>query len=108
MYIHRGIVLLGNVTSEKHGIRNGLLYTIISIDEETEKVDFEGIPHAFSFDQVKKWLVLSYARTYASIQGTEFTESVCLWDTSHQFFTARHLFVGLSRCRDPAFIAIKP
>jgi len=108
MYIHEGIELLGNVTSEKRGIRNGLLYTVASIDREAQKVQFEGIEHAFSFDQVKKWLVLSFARTYASIQGTEFEESVCLHDTSHQFFTSRHLFVGLSRCKDPAFIALKP
>ena len=52
-------------------------------------------------------LIFAYAQTYASCQGTECDGPVCLWDTSHIYFTRRHLFVGLSRAKDPAFIAIK-
>ena len=48
-------------------------------------------------DQVKSWLRLSYAQTYASCQGTEFKDSLRLWDVSSERFTRRHLYVGLSR-----------
>ena len=105
MYIWPGIQLFGNVTAERKGIRNHVLYTVDCI--EKEKVRLVGLPHWYSLEQVKKWLVLAYAQTYASCQGTECDGPVCLWDTSHIYFTRRHLFVGLSRAKDPAFIAIK-
>ena len=105
MLIWPGIQLFGNVTAEKKGIRNHVLYTVKCI--EKEKVRLVGLPHWYTFEQVKKWLVLAYAQTYASCQGTECDGPVCLWDTSHIYFTRRHLFVGLSRAKDPAFIAIK-
>lgn len=50
-----------------------------------------------TFEQVKLWLRLSYAQTYASVQGSEFTAHLRLHDTTHHFFTLKHLFVGLSR-----------
>jgi hypothetical protein len=52
-----------------------------------------------TFEQVKSWLRLSYAQTYASVQGSEFTAQLRLHDTTHHFFSPRHLFVGLSRAR---------
>ncbi len=52
-----------------------------------------------TIDQVKSWLHLSYAQTYASAQGSEFTAQFRLHHTTHHLFTKRHLFVGLSRAR---------
>ena len=105
MFIWPGIQLFGHVTAEKKGVRNGVLYSVERIEDD--KVYLDGNSHGFTLDQVKSWLRLSYAQTYASCQGTEYNDSLCLHDSSHQFFTKRHLFVGLSRAKEGAFINIK-
>ena len=50
-----------------------------------------------SKEQVGSYLRLSYAQTYASVQGTEFSESLRLHDTNNSHFTKKHLFVAISR-----------
>ena len=59
-----------------------------------DKVGLAGLDAVFSYDQVKLWLRLSYAQTYASCQGAEFDGALRLWDVTHRFYTKRHLFVG--------------
>ena len=46
----------------------------------------------------------AWARTYASVQGTEFDEkeSVRMWDTRNSHFTLKTLYVGISRCKASA------
>jgi hypothetical protein len=98
MLIWPGIELLGAVPTERKGVRNGCLYTVTSV--EPDAVTLQELPGlTLTFEQVKSWLRLSYAQTYASVQGTEFTSQLRLHDTKHRFFTRRHLFVGLSRAR---------
>jgi hypothetical protein len=97
MLIWPGIQLLGAVPTERKGIRNGCLYTVSEIEGTVRSQELPGI--TLTFDQVKSWLRLSYAQTYASVQGSEFTSQLRLHDTTHHFFTQRHLFVGLSRAR---------
>ena len=104
MKLWPGLQLLGCVSAEKKGVRNGCLYTVESVGEG---VRLEGVESTFTFEQTTLWLRLSYAQTYASCQGTEFTESLCLWDVAHRYFSARHLFVGLSRAAQGAFISLK-
>ena len=67
----------------------------------------EGCPAASTFEQTTQWLRLAYAQTYAGCQGTECTESLCRWDVHHKHFSTRHLFVGLSRAAQGAFISRK-
>jgi hypothetical protein len=86
--------------------RNGCLYTVESIDREAKTLTLEGVG-SLSFEQVKVWLRLSYAQTYASCQGTEFADSLRLWDCAHRHFSRRHLFVGLSRARQNAQVSLK-
>ncbi len=86
-------------------MRHGRLLTVEIVGRDVVKL--EGFPAAFTFEQTTQWLRLSYAQTYASCQGTEFTESLCLWDVHHKHFTTRHLFVGLSRGAQGAFISLK-
>ena len=105
MLIWPSLQLIGCVSAEKKGIRNGCLYTVASACDDT--VRFEGVEASFTYEQVKLWLRLSYAQTYASCQGTEFEGALRLWDVSHKFFTRRHLFVGLSRSKNAAFIGLK-
>ena len=102
MLIWPGIQLLGAVPTERRGIRNGCLYTVAEVSGEDGTVriqELEGTNATFTFDQVKSWLRLSYAQTYASVQGTEFSAQLRLHDVGHRYFTRRHLFVGLSRAR---------
>ena len=94
MWIWPGIVLYACIPTERKGLRNQVLYTVQSITDDEVHVD-NGI--VLSYEDVKRYLRLSYAQTYASCQGSEFTGTLRLHDTSNRFFTKRHLFVGLSR-----------
>jgi hypothetical protein len=93
MWLWPGIELLGSAGSRR--IRNGVLYTVTAVSHDTVTLDDIQLTHA----QAAASLRLSYARTYASIQGTEFCGSVALWDTDAHHFTMRHLFVALSRAK---------
>jgi len=61
-----------------------------------------------TFQQVVSWLRPAWARTYASIQGTEFpqTETLRLWDTRNAHFSMRHLYVACSRAKDSTQIHV--
>ncbi len=76
-----------------------------SVSDDT--VRLEGMAASFTYDQVKQWLRLSYAQTYASCQGTEFESALRLWNVTNKFFTKRHLFVGLSRATLGSFSGLK-
>ena len=93
MWLWLGIKLLGAAT-EGEKVRNQV--TIRSLDNGV--VVFTcglSLPR----DKVADLFVLSYAQTYASCQGTEFDGMLRLHDTTHKFFTRRHLFVGPSRAK---------
>ena len=107
MLLWPGIQLYGCVLMETRGIRNGCLYTVESLDPAAETVKLEGVDGELSFDQAKTCLRLSYAQTYASCQGSEFGGSLRLHDCGHQFFTKRHLFVGLSRAKQDAQVSLR-
>jgi hypothetical protein len=96
MWLWPGIELLGSAGSRR--IRNGVLYTVTAVDHDSVTLGDIQLSHA----QAAASLRLSYARTYASIQGTEFDGTVALWDTEARHFTMRHLFVALSRAKNLA------
>jgi hypothetical protein len=105
MLLWPGIQLFG-CTSAAKAVRNGCLYTVESIDPGAQTLVLSGVG-SLTFDQARAWLRLSYAQTYASCQGTEFADSVCLWDTAHKHFGRRHLFVGLSRAKVNATVSLR-
>jgi hypothetical protein len=105
MLLWPGIQLFG-CTSAAKSIRNGCLYAVESIDTSTQTLVLGGVG-SLTFDQARTWLRLSYAQTYASCQGTEFADSLCLWDCAHRHFSRRHLFVGLSRARVNAAVSLR-
>jgi hypothetical protein len=102
MLLWVGLQLLGCGGSA----RNQVLYTIAAIDEEKEELTLEGLARPLSFAAVRASLRLSFAQTYASVQGTEYEEGLRLHDCRHKFFTRKHLFVGLSRSRSGALISL--
>ena len=87
----------------KRGLTNNCLYTVAAVSPESITLD-GGL--SLTHVQALTWLRLSYARTYASIQGTEFSESIRLYDTSSPHFTHRHLFVAVSRAMTGVVISI--
>ena len=81
-----------------------MLYTVKTIEDE--QVWLVELAKPLSFDQVKSCLRLSFAQTYASIQGNEYDEPLRLHDCAHRFFSRKHLFVGLSRSKQGAFVSL--
>ena len=96
MWLWPGIELLGSAGSRR--IRNGVLYTVTAVTAVSVTLGDIELTHL----QAAASLRLSYARTFASIQGCEFDGTVALWDTEARHFTMRHLFVALSRAKNAA------
>ena len=93
----------------RKSIRNNVLYQVQAIGEDTVTVtqaESEGHPVELTLSQVSEWLRLSFARTYASCQGTEFEGSLRLHDTTNPHFTMRHLFVAMSRAKECSKLSI--
>ena len=88
--------LLGCLPIEKQGVRNGVLYKIESITDDT--VHFEGGIFLSKEDCVQL-MRLSHAMTFASVQGRECDGSLCLHDCNNPHFTHKHLYVSLSRAK---------
>ena len=99
MWIWRGLELLGSTQSSKKGIRNNVMYVVEQINDDNIIMKKRGSEESITLskEQVGAYLRLSYAVTYASVQGTEFSESLRLHDTNNSHFTKKHLFVAISR-----------
>ena len=100
-------LLCCTAAGERHRVRNGCGYTVQEIDMEAHATKLVGLERWFDVDEVRDLLRLSHARTYASVQGHEFDGSVCLADMGHPRFTLRHLFLGLSHCRDAGAVRVE-
>jgi hypothetical protein len=100
MLIWPGLQLLGRGGP----VRNQVLYTVKTIDEEG--LFLEGQDKHMSFAQVKLNLRLSFCQTYASSQGNQFSEPLRLHDCGSRFFSRKHLFVGLSRSTNGALVSL--
>ena len=74
MWIWPGLELLGCLPIEKQGVRNGVLYKIESITDDT--VNFEG-GITLSKEDTVQLMRLSHCRTFASVQGNETDGSLC-------------------------------
>jgi len=85
-------------------VRNQVLYTVARVGEQ--ELWLEGVSKPLSFAQVKCSLRLSFAQTYASVQGTQYDEPLRLHDCKHKFFTRKHLFVGMSRSKNGALVSL--
>ena len=105
MWIWEGIDLLGCVSGIKKGIRNNVTYTVVRIDHDSVVVKGED-EIRLTFAQVQQLCRLSFCRTYASIQGTEYDTECKLHCTNNRHFTMKHLFVALSRCKDRKMIDV--
>ena len=108
LYVWPGLELLGCSRNSKK-VRNNVMYTVQELqDERVVLLSEGGETLTLSDAQVADQLRLSYARTYASCQGTEFDGTLRLHDTSNRNFTHRHLYVALSRAKAAHLIDIAP
>ena len=107
MYIWPGIELLG-CSQASNRVRNNVLYTVRTICGEAVTVVRTGSDEVMTLNliQVGALLRLSTARTYASVQGTEFESTLRLHDTTNKHFTMKHLFVAISRAKQAHHIDI--
>ena len=104
MWIWPGLELLGCLPIEKQGVRNGVLYKIESINEDT--VHFEG-GICLSKEDAVQMMRLSHCMTYASVQGRETNGSLCLHDCDSSHFTHKHLYVALSRAKKASYVRVQ-
>ena len=93
---------MGCTSAIKKGIRNNVLYKVTQIEGEHVwlKGECQEGELKLTFSQVASLMRLPFVRTYASVQGTEFSEALRLHDVGSKHFTMRHLFVALSRAKD--------
>jgi hypothetical protein len=108
MWVWSGLELLGCTRTSKR-IKNNVVYTVTAIDEDAQTLllTTEAESLTLSFEQASAMLRLSYARTYASVQGQEFSESLALHDTRNKHFTMKHLYVALSRAKLANLVAVR-
>ena len=104
MFIWVGQELLGCLPIEKQGVRNGVLYKIESITEDT--VNFEG-GISLSKEDTVQIMRLSHAMTYASVQGRETDGSLALHDCANLHMTLKHLYVALSRAKNADYVRVE-
>jgi hypothetical protein len=104
MLIWPGIQLFGCTSAAM--VRNGCLYTVESVDAQAQRLTLEDVG-TMTFEQTKVHLRMSYAQAYASCQGSQMADSLCLWDCAHKHFSRRHLFVGISRAMQNAAVSLR-
>ena len=80
----------------------------IGLKDAAEEVEDSPDTVTLSHEDASMYLRLTYALTYASIQGrTIRNKNICLMDTTHRkFFTTRHLIVGVSRATHGRFVHV--
>ena len=87
-------------TQASKKIKNNVLYVIMKIGENVIDIGKDSETISLSHEQFGILCRLSYARTYASIHGTEFgDETLRLHDTTNKNFSHKHLFVAISRSK---------
>ena len=97
MWIWPGLEVLGCTQASKK-VKNNVLYTVKAVGDNTIEIEKEADTISLTHEQFGILCRLSFARTYASIQGTEFgDESLRLHDTTNKNFSHKHLFVAISR-----------
>ena len=96
-WLYPGAPLLGCASQQR--VSNNVTYEVQAVTDEGCVLDSGA---KLTNAQVLSWTRPAWARTIASIQGTEFDEELRVWDTRSPHFTMRHLYVCLSRAKDAA------
>ena len=100
MILRKGMQLIG----AGHRCLKGLFYEVEEVNEEMVRLT-NGL--VLTHEQAVQSLRLCYALTYASIQGLTLPGVVRL-DTRSDYFTLKHLYVGLSRATGADLVEVTP
>ena len=109
MFLWDGIELIGCVQAVRKFVRNNVRYVVSALGEDLVTLTIaegEGESFQLTYPQVAEFLRLSFAQTYASCQGSEFTDTLRLHDVTNKHFTKKHLFVAMSRARERVKLSI--
>ena len=83
--------------SKSQEIKNGELFEVTGINLTHITLRNERGEISLTPQQLAKHCRLCWAVTYPSIQGRTLDGTVSVWDLDSKHFTARHLYVGVSR-----------
>ena len=100
MWLGPGAEVYACVRSITKGLRNGMLYKIEKVGEQTilESPPSAGVGDiALTKEEASKLLRPSFAQTYAGSQAVTLQGRVELCDTTSPRFTTKMLLMGLSR-----------
>ena len=109
LWLWPGIEVFACTRSVTKGLKNGMLYTIMSVaapeglGEQTTILEGNIL---LSKEDVSKYLRPSFAQTYASSQGLTLEGRVQLCDSGNKHFTSRMLLMGLSRAREASLVQV--
>ena len=121
MHVRPGMTMIGYSAGKNCRIKSGVEYSVRSVrpaivvdmadpyrttDEDRSRLDPKKLLEVqkledgieLTLEETSRWLRLSYAVCYYSIQGrTIKNRSILLLDTGHMYYTVRNLIVGISR-----------
>jgi hypothetical protein len=101
-----GTRLIGS-NSERPGIVNGALLTVVRIGAECELVDDEtGERVIIPLKRLNFHTRLRHALTLASCQGRTLQGRVRLWDCDSVHFSPAHIYVAASRATSPELFEV--
>ena len=93
----------GGAPREENGVWNSQLLQITALSELiTLRCLDTGLEYELSPDFCQRYLRLSWALVYASLQGRTMTNTMRLMDLNHPRMTRKMLLVALSRAKSRA------
>ena len=100
MVIWPGVVLVGVLPEMKQGIYNSQLLEVLAL---SDKISLKCLDTSRLYEVTpefcQRYLRLSWALVYASLQGRTMTGTLRLLDLKHPRMTKKMLLVALSRAR---------
>ena len=116
MSVWSGAILMARVDSKDAGLKNGLRYRVDRVGEamvwlvqlnKDDEVPAGGVSFEMLKVEVAAKLRLTHAITYFSSQARTIQGSLRLLDTASQYFTLRHLIVGLGRAPNGSDVQVE-
>ena len=104
MTLWQGVILVAVLPEKKNGIWNSQLLKITQVTPLSLVCLDTGKTYEVSPDFCQRYLRLSWALTYASLQGRTMSHSLRLLDLNHPRFTQKMLLVALSRARSSELV----
>ena len=101
MLIYPGVILIAVLSEMKNGVWNSQLLKVQAITDNYVQLTCldTKAEYVLTSSFCQKYLRLSYALCYASLQGRTMQDTLRLMDLGHPRFNKKHLIVALSRAK---------